>query len=98
MKRDKNIGNFLVRSAFQASDYSELLNAHVHDAKQVLSFAKLRKQRDPSELSRYVYILRNSVFSAINELFEVVTIIRKFTVENKLNKPCFIIYYGTMVC
>ena len=56
MKRDKNIGNFLVRSAFQASDYSELLNAHVHDAKQVLSFAKLRKQRDPSELSRSLII------------------------------------------
>ena len=30
-KRDKNIGNFLIRSAFN----SELLNVHAHDAKHV---------------------------------------------------------------
>ena len=38
-KRDKNIGNFLVRSVFQTSDQTAL----AHDAKHVLSFATLRK-------------------------------------------------------
>ena len=40
-KRDKHIGNFLVRSAFQMSE-----RAHAHNAKHVLSFATLRNCRD----------------------------------------------------
>ena len=46
-KRDINIGNFLVRSAFQTSP--ELLNAHAHDAKHVLLFATLRNCQDQSD-------------------------------------------------
>ena len=34
----------------------ELLNAHAHDAKHVLSFAALRKYRDPSDPSRSLII------------------------------------------
>ena len=44
-KRDQNIGNFLVRSAFQTSNQPGTLNAQAHDAKHVLSFITLRKYR-----------------------------------------------------
>ena len=43
----------LVRSVINP----ELLNAHAHDAKHVLSFATLRKYRDPSDPSRSLIIL-----------------------------------------
>ena len=55
-KRDKNIGNFLVRSVFQTMINPELLNALAHDAKHVLSFAMLRKYRDPSDRSKSLII------------------------------------------
>ena len=48
-KRDKNIGNFRVRSVCQTSDQPGLLNALVHDAKNVLSFATLRKCQDQDQ-------------------------------------------------
>ena len=47
-ERDRNMGNFLVRSAFLTS---ELLKVHAQDVKH-LSFATLRKYRDPSDPSR----------------------------------------------
>ena len=48
-KRDKNIGNFLVREVYSKQVINpELLNALSNDAKHVLSFATLRKYRDPS--------------------------------------------------
>ena len=58
-KRDKNIGNFLVRGAFQTSNQlrPELLNAHAHDAKHVLLFATLRNCRDQSDPLRSLIIL-----------------------------------------
>ena len=56
-KRDKNIGNFLVRSAFQTSNQPELLNAHAHDAKHVLLFATLTNCRDQSDPLRSLIIL-----------------------------------------
>jgi len=57
-KRDKNIGNFLVRSVFQTSEQPGpvLLNALAHNAKHVLSFATLRKYRDPSDQSFHLYL------------------------------------------
>ena len=57
-KRDKNIGNFLVRSAFdQTSNQPGTLNAHAHDAKHVLLFATLRNCRDQSDPLRSLIIL-----------------------------------------
>ena len=56
-KRDKNMGNFLVRSVFQTSNQTELLNAHAHDAKHVLLFATLRNCRDQSDRLRSLIIL-----------------------------------------
>ena len=56
LKRDKNIGNFLVRSVFQQVINPELLNALTHDTKHILSFATLRKYRDPSDQSRSLII------------------------------------------
>ena len=52
-KRDKNIGNFFS----QLVNNPELLNAHAHDAKHVLSFATLRNCRDPSDPLRSLIIL-----------------------------------------
>ena len=56
LKRDKNIGNVLVRSVFKQVIFPELLNALAHGAKHVLSFATLRKYRDPSDRSRSLII------------------------------------------
>ena len=56
-KRDKNIGNFLVRSAFQTSEQPGTLNVLTHNAKHVLSFATLRNCRDPSNPLRSLMIL-----------------------------------------
>ena len=52
-KRYKNIGNFLVRSAFQTSARC----TYAHDAKHVLSFATLRNCRDPSDPLRSLITL-----------------------------------------
>ena len=41
-KRDKNIGNFLVKVHSKRVISPELLNAHAHDAKHVLLSATLR--------------------------------------------------------
>ena len=54
-KRDKNTGNFLVRSTFKTSDQPG--TAHAHDAKLVLSFATLRNCREPSDPLRSLIIL-----------------------------------------
>ena len=54
-KRDKNIGNFLVR--FKQVNNPVLLNVLAHDAKHVLSFATLRNCRDPSDPLRSLIIL-----------------------------------------
>ena len=56
-KRDKNIGNFLVRSGFQTSENPVLLNVLAQDAKHVLSFTALRNCRDPSDPLRSLIIL-----------------------------------------
>ena len=57
-KCDKNIGNFLVRSAFQISEQpTVLLNVLAHDAKHVLSFATVRNCRDPSDPLRSLIII-----------------------------------------
>ena len=58
-KRDKNIGNFLVSSAFKTSEQIklELLNVHAHDVKHVLSFTTLRNCRNPSDQLRSGIIL-----------------------------------------
>ena len=56
-KRDKSIGNFLVRSAFQLSNQPGTFNAHAHDAKYVLLFATLRNCRDQSDPLRSLIIL-----------------------------------------
>ena len=45
----KELSDFLVRSALQRSDQPELLNGRAHEAKRVLSFVTLRKYRYPSE-------------------------------------------------
>ena len=56
-KRDKSIGNVLVRSAFQTVISPEFLNAHAHDAKHVLLFVTLRNCRDQSDPLRSLIIL-----------------------------------------
>ena len=50
-KRDKNVGNFLVRSALQTSNPA-LSNVRAHDAKLVLLLLTLAKYRDLSDLLR----------------------------------------------
>ena len=50
-KRDKSIGNFLLRSAFQTS------NQPTHDAKHVILFATLTNCRDQSDPLRSLIIL-----------------------------------------
>ena len=57
-KRDKNIGNFLGTEVHSKRVISpELLNAHAHDAKHVLSFVTLRNCRDQSDPLRSLIIL-----------------------------------------
>ena len=55
-KRRKNIGNFLVRRAFQTSDQPGTFKCALHDAKYVLSFATLGKHQNPSDPSRSLII------------------------------------------
>ena len=49
-KRDKNVGNFLVRSTFKTIEKLAPSNARVRDAKLVLSFKTLTKYRTLSDL------------------------------------------------
>ena len=55
-KRDKNVGNFLVRSAFKTSLAPS--NARARDAKLVLSFKTLTKYRALSDLLRSLIVSR----------------------------------------
>ena len=49
-KRDKNVGNFLVRSALKTNE--QLSNARAHDAKLVFSLLTVARYRDLSDLLR----------------------------------------------
>ena len=51
-KRDKNVGNFLVRSALKTNEQPALSNALAHDAKLVFSLLTLARYRDLSDLLR----------------------------------------------
>ena len=51
-KRDKNVGNFLVRSALKTNEQPALSNARAHDAKLVFSLLTLARYRDLSDLLR----------------------------------------------
>ena len=51
-KRDKNVGNFLVRSALKLTSNPALSNARAHDAKLVFSLLTLARYRDLSDLLR----------------------------------------------
>ena len=55
-KRDKNIGNFLIRSVFKTSDQPGTFKYARARCKHVLSFATLRKYRDPSDRSKSLII------------------------------------------
>ena len=50
-RRDKNVGNFLVRSALKTNE-QPVLNARAHDAKLVFSLLTLARYRDLSDLLR----------------------------------------------
>ena len=88
-KRNKNIRNFLVRSAFQTSNPPELLNAHAHDAKHVLSFATLRNCLDQSDPLRSLIIspqpstLETSAFESLYG--------GQFTLSTQLIKPNYLV-------
>ena len=58
-KRDKNVGNCLVRSSLQtnAKTSLKLSNALAHDEKLVLSFITQRKCRDPRDPLRSLIAL-----------------------------------------
>ena len=56
-KRNKNIGNLLVRSAFQTSDQPETFKCAAHVAKHIISFATLRNCRDRSDPLKSLIIL-----------------------------------------
>ena len=51
-KRDKNVCNFLVRSALKTNEQPALSNARAHDAKLVFSLLTLARYRDLSDLLR----------------------------------------------
>ena len=51
-KRDKNVGNFLVRSALKTNEQPALSNARARDAKLVFSLLTLARCRDLSDLLR----------------------------------------------
>ena len=57
-KRDKNVGNFLVRSAFKQLRSLAPSNARARDAKLVLSFKTLTKYRALSNLLRSLIVSR----------------------------------------
>ena len=56
-KRDKNIGNFLIRSAFQTSDQPVTFKRARARCKTSPFFATLRNCRDPSDPLRSLIIL-----------------------------------------
>ena len=57
-KRDKNVGNFLVRSALKTNAQPALSNARAHDAKLVFSLLTLARYRDLSDLLRSPIVSR----------------------------------------
>ena len=57
-KRDKNVGNFLVRSTFKTIEKPGTFKCHACDAKLVLSFKTLTKYRALSYLLRSLIVSR----------------------------------------
>ena len=51
-KRDKNLGNFLVRSAFKLTTNQEPSHANAHDAKLVPLFLTQLRSQDPIDPSK----------------------------------------------